>query len=101
MNAAQYGMEHNEFAKAVEEAGQVPAMVGEVARRKALALVLEKAVVTDASGRSVDLEALTPKQPEIALTEQDLSAGDAADDAPVDADTGDSEDTEDTANAEA
>jgi trigger factor len=61
MNAAQYGMEPNEFAKAVEEAGQVPAMVGEVARRKALALVLEKATVTDASGRPVDLEALRPQ----------------------------------------
>jgi trigger factor len=61
MNAAQYGMEPNEFAKAVEEAGQVPAMVGEVARRKALALVLEKATVTDASGRPVDLEALRPR----------------------------------------
>jgi trigger factor len=65
MNAAQYGMEPNEFAKAVEEAGQVPAMVGEVARRKALALVLEKAVVTDASGRPVDLEALRPTPPEL------------------------------------
>jgi trigger factor len=61
MNAAQYGMEPNEFAKAVEEAGQVPAMVGEVARRKALAVVLEKATVTDASGRPVDLEALSPQ----------------------------------------
>jgi trigger factor len=61
MNAAQYGMEPNEFAKAVEEAGQVPAMVGEVARRKALAVVLEQATVTDASGRPVDLEALRPQ----------------------------------------
>jgi trigger factor len=78
MNATQYGMEPNEFAKAVEEAGQVPAMVGEVARRKALALVLEKAKVTDASGRLVDLEALRPEQPEqpeIDVLEQDLSAG--------------------------
>ena len=68
MNAAQYGMEPDEFAKAVEEAGQVPAMVGEVARRKALALVLEKATVTDASGRPVDLEALRrqPRQPRAA-----------------------------------
>jgi trigger factor len=64
MNAAQYGMEPNEFAKAVEEAGQVPAMVGEVARRKALALVLEQATVTDASGRPVDLEALRPQPAE-------------------------------------
>jgi trigger factor len=61
MNAAQYGMEPNEFAKAVEEAGQVPAMVGEVARRKALAVVLERATVVDASGRPVDLEALRPQ----------------------------------------
>ena len=78
MNAAQYGMEPGEFAKAVEEAGQVPAMVGEVARRKALALVLEKATVTDASGRPVDLEALRPQQPEqpeVEVLEQDLSAG--------------------------
>jgi trigger factor len=86
MNAAQYGMEPNEFAKAVEEAGQVPAMVGEVARRKALAVVLEKATVTDASGRPVDLEALSPQaqasdvqepeaqEPEV--LEQDLSAED-------------------------
>jgi trigger factor len=78
MNAAQYGMEPNEFAKAVEEAGQVPAMVGEVARRKALALVLEKATVTDASGRPVDLEALNPPQPEIEVVEQDLSTADEA-----------------------
>jgi trigger factor len=79
MNAAQYGMEPNDFAKAVEEAGQVPAMVGEVARRKALALVLEQATVTDASGRPVDLEALNPPQPEMDVIEQDLSpAEDAA-----------------------
>jgi trigger factor len=70
MNAAQYGMEPNEFAKAVEEAGQVPAMVGEVARRKALALVLEKASVTDASGRPVDLEALRPVAEESAAPEE-------------------------------
>jgi trigger factor len=77
MNAAQYGMEPNEFAKAVEEAGQVPAMVGEVARRKALALVLEQATVTDASGRPVDLEALRPRaaeEPAVEVLEQDLSA---------------------------
>ncbi len=54
----QYGMDPNSFAKAVDEAGQVPSMVGEVARRKALAVVLSKTTVTDASGNVVDLEAL-------------------------------------------
>jgi len=57
-SAQQYGMDPNAFAKAVDEAGQVPAMVAEVARRKALATVLEKAVVTDASGNPVDLSVL-------------------------------------------
>jgi trigger factor len=58
MNAQQYGMDPNEFAKAMDEAGQVPAMVGEVARRKGLASVLSRATVKDASGNVVDLEAL-------------------------------------------
>ncbi|MDX6573983.1 MAG: trigger factor, partial [Gaiellales bacterium] len=78
MNAAQYGMEPGEFAKAVEDAGQVPAMVGEVARRKALALVLEKATVTDTSGRPVDLEALRPPQPEDAPADADQPAGEGS-----------------------
>jgi trigger factor len=51
-------MDPNAFAKAVDEAGQVPAMVSEVARRKALAALLEKAKVTDASGHEVDLSTL-------------------------------------------
>src|SRR3954453_976302 len=57
-SAQQYGMDPNAFAKAVDEAGQVPAMVSEVARRKALATLLEKAKVTDASGNEVDLSTL-------------------------------------------
>ncbi len=60
VNAQQYGMDPNEFAKAVEQAGQVPAMVSEVARRKALAAVLSRAVVKDASGNLVDLELSLP-----------------------------------------
>ncbi|GAB3589906.1 trigger factor [Angustibacter peucedani] len=60
MSAQQYGMSPDAFAQAVDEAGQVQAMVAEVARRKALAVVLEKAKVTDASGNDVDLEALRP-----------------------------------------
>ncbi|MBL8929484.1 MAG: trigger factor [Kineosporiaceae bacterium] len=54
----QYGMDPNEFMKAVGESGQVPAMVAEVARRKALAVVLSKAAVTDASGNAIDLGSL-------------------------------------------
>lgn len=54
-SAQQYGMDPNAFAKAVDEAGQVPSMLSEVARRKSLAQLLETAVVTDGSGKTVDL----------------------------------------------
>ncbi len=65
MSAQQYGMAPDAFAKAVDEAGQVQGMVAEVARRKALAVVLEQAVVTDASGNVVNLEALRPPTDEV------------------------------------
>ncbi|MEJ5915255.1 trigger factor [Pseudokineococcus sp. 1T1Z-3] len=53
--APQMGMEPSAFAQAIQEAGQVQAMVSEVARRKGLAVVLEGATITDASGNRVDL----------------------------------------------
>ncbi|PPK94196.1 trigger factor [Kineococcus xinjiangensis] len=56
--AQQYGMDPNEFARAMDGAGQVPAMIGEVARRKALAVAMEKATVKDASGNLINLEEL-------------------------------------------
>ncbi|MEY4993925.1 MAG: hypothetical protein RIS82_1047 [Actinomycetota bacterium] len=55
----QYGMTPNDFIKAISEQGQVPMFVAEVARRKALTVVLEAAVVTDAKGKSVDLSEFT------------------------------------------
>ena len=58
MSAQQYGMDPNEFAKTVEEGGQISSMVAEVARRKALAAVLEKAKVVDTAGSEVNLNDL-------------------------------------------
>ena len=55
MSAQQYGMDPNQFAQAIDQQGQVPAMYAEVARRKALAAVLEKATVVDTAGQPVDL----------------------------------------------
>jgi trigger factor len=54
--AASSGMSPDQFAQAVVEGGQVPMLVGEVARGKALALVVEAAKVTDTNGETVDLE---------------------------------------------
>lgn len=54
--AASSGMSPDQFAQAVVEGGQVPMLVGEVARGKALAVVVEAAKVTDTNGEVVDLE---------------------------------------------
>jgi len=54
-----YGMEPNEFVKVVDEQGQIPSFVAEVARRKALSVVLEAAAVTDSDGKKVDLAEFT------------------------------------------
>ena len=61
MSAQQYGMDPNSFAQAVDQQGQIPAMVAEVARRKALSVVLEKATITDTAGQAVDLQTLMPQ----------------------------------------
>ncbi|MGW9498894.1 trigger factor [Streptomyces prasinus] len=54
--AASSGMSPDQFAQAVVEGGQVPLLVGEVARGKALASVVEKATVKDTNGEIIDLE---------------------------------------------
>jgi trigger factor len=56
--APRYGMTADAFAQALVEAGQVPAIMGEVVRAKALAKVLETAKVVDTAGNAVDLDAL-------------------------------------------
>ncbi|EKX64204.1 trigger factor [Streptomyces ipomoeae] len=54
--AASSGMSPDQFAQAVVEGGQVQLLVGEVARGKALALVVESATVKDTNGEIVDLD---------------------------------------------
>ena len=56
-----YGMSPDEFTKQVVEAGNLNMIFVEVARAKALATVLERVKVKDASGRPVDLAALRPQ----------------------------------------
>jgi trigger factor len=58
-SSAQYGMDPNEFVKILSESNQIPAMVAEVARNKALAIVLSKAKVVDTNGKAVDISEFT------------------------------------------
>nr|WP_281536054.1 trigger factor [Cryobacterium breve] len=57
--AAQYGMDPSEFVQALSGNGQIPSMVAEVARNKALAIALGKAEVVDGNGAVVDLAEFT------------------------------------------
>lgn len=54
--SAQYGMEPGEFVKILDQNGQLPGVVGEIARSKALAVVLSKAKVVDTTGKAVDVQ---------------------------------------------
>lgn len=78
------GMSPDQFAQAVVEGGQVPVLVGEVARGKALAVVVESATIKDTNGEPVDLsdedetaETVTPSAEETADGEADAASADA------------------------
>jgi len=87
-SASRYGLGPDQFAQQVVEAGQVPVLVSEVVRGKALALVLEAANVVDASGRPVDLEALREEpQPDGEIVVEDADATSSPSDSPSDEDT--------------
>jgi trigger factor len=73
MSAQQYGMDPNQFAQAIDQQGQVPAMVAEVARRKALASVLEKVTIVDTDGNTVDLNELN-ERPEPVVADEAAQA---------------------------
>ena len=51
----QYGMDPNTFIQTIDQQGQIPAMVAEVARSKALAVALRHVAVVDGAGTAVDL----------------------------------------------
>ena len=57
--AAQYGMEPGEFIQVLDKNGQIPGMIGEVARSKALAVILGKANVVDTKGTKIDVSEFT------------------------------------------
>jgi len=52
--AAQSGLEPEQYAQQVLQGGQINEVVGQIAREKALGVVLEHVTVTDVSGRTVD-----------------------------------------------
>jgi trigger factor len=86
-SAAQYGMAPQDFVNALQQGNQLPAMVGEVARNKALAIALGKVTVVDTNGKPVDLtgfvavEGEEPTDAEDEVVEEAQEIADAAADA--------------------
>ncbi|MEU1022286.1 trigger factor [Streptomyces sp. NPDC005904] len=68
------GMSPDQFAQAVVEGGQVPMLVGEVARGKALAVVVEAATVKDTKGEVIDLSDEDEDEAPAAETSADAEA---------------------------
>ena len=82
--ASQYGMDPSEFVQALSGNGQIPSMVAEVARNKALAIALGKAVVTDSNGATVDLSEFTAVVDDEPATDEAASNDAATDEAASD-----------------
>jgi trigger factor len=80
-SSAQYGMAPQEFVNALQEGNQLPLMVGEVARNKALAVALGKVTVVDTAGKTVDLTGFAAVEDENENENENAAA--AADEAPA------------------
>ena len=85
-SAAQYGMAPQEFVNALQEGNQLPAMVGEVARNKALAVALGKVSVVDTNGAPVDLSGFVAVDDEDDAEEEVVEEAEEIADAAAEAD---------------
>jgi trigger factor len=85
-SAAQYGMAPQEFVNALQQGNQLPAMVGEVARNKALAVALGKVKVVDTNGNPVDLTGFVAVEDEDAAADETVEEAQEIADAAADAD---------------
>ncbi len=92
--ASSSGMSPDQFAQAVVEGGQVPMLVGEVARGKALAAVVETAKVVDTNGETVDLDDEEDDETPAAAAEGETVEASAEESEPAEA-ADDAEKTED------
>ncbi|MBN9195058.1 MAG: trigger factor [Microbacterium sp.] len=85
-SAAQYGMSPQDFVDALQQNGQLPVLVGEVARNKALAVALGRVNVVDTNGKPVDLTGFVSVESEQAAEEGAVAEAQDIADAAADAD---------------
>ena len=93
--AQQSGQNPNEYVQHMMEHNHIPELVAEVVRGKALAVVVEQASVTDASGNPVELKSLrgdgTIGEPEVQLDPELVGTPDAGAELGSEADDADAE----------
>jgi len=78
-SAGQYGMAPQDFIQAIQQGGQLPALMGDVARNKALSIVLGKVQVVDTNGAPVDVSDFALTEDQAAVDEDEDAAEDEAD----------------------
>jgi trigger factor len=85
--SGQYGMSPQDFIQALQQGNQLPAIMGDVARNKAIAVVLGKVTVVDTEGNPVDVSdfaAVEDEDEDASAEESDVEATEApAEEAPV------------------
>jgi len=84
--SGQYGMAPQDFVNTLQQNGQLPVMVGEVARNKALAIVLGKVSVVDTDGKPVDLTGFIAVEGEESAADEVVEEAEEIADAAADAD---------------
>ncbi|QEV99896.1 trigger factor [Microbacterium caowuchunii] len=84
-SAAQYGMAPQDFVNALQQGNQLPALIGEVARNKALAIALGRVSVVDTNGKPVDLAGFVAVEDEPAAEEEVVAEAQEIADAAADA----------------
>ncbi|MBN9169994.1 MAG: trigger factor, partial [Microbacterium sp.] len=85
-SAAQYGMSPQDFVDALQQNRQLPVLVGEVARNKALAVAIGRVNVVDTNGKPVDLTGFVSVESEQAAEEGAVAEAQDIADAAADAD---------------
>ncbi|MDY0829507.1 trigger factor [Microbacterium sp. BG28] len=86
-SAAQYGMAPQDFVNALQQGNQLPALIGEVARNKALAIALGRVSVVDTDGKPVDLTGFIAVEDEPAAEADVVEEAEEIADAAADAET--------------
>lgn len=74
----QYGVDPNTFITTLDQQGQIPQMVAEVARSKAIAVALRRVAVTDPAGAAVDLSEFIGTDEEDAAAEAEATGGESS-----------------------